>query len=222
MLSHTHSEHAFFFTPHPPKLSLRKTQKRWGQVPSRAILTFRFPLMPAAVSRNELQASHHIQYIARLHRAREGLLWAACGTVISEIATLSHLTSSCMISRRGAWVPEGIQYPHFTLCCLGRRRHGAPQRLSGRRCTRCTGQAKSHQAQKAGSKLKRDFWSCHFTARAVMQPFLPSRSSLLLQAQASQPDFFKSKKTNGTQDFSSKNEDSKDWGQQQLHIHTAA
>lgn len=204
----------FFSPPPPPKLSLRKTQKRRGRVPSRAILISSFPLMPAAVSGNELQASHHIQYIAQLYRAREGLLGAACDTVISERAMLSHLTSSCLISRWGPRVPKGIRHPHFTLCCLGRRRHRAPQRLSGRRCTWSMGQAKSHHAQQAGSKLKRHFWSCH-RSLAVKQPLVPTRSSLLVQAQDSQPDFFKSKETSGTQDFPFplKNEDSKDWGQ---------
>ena len=201
----------FFLPPPPPKLRLRKTQKRRGQVPSRVILMSSFPLMPAAVSGNELQASHHIQYVTQLYRARDGLLGAACDTVVSERAMLSHLTSSCVISRWGAWVPKGIQYPHFALCRLGRRRHRVPQRLSGRRCMWSMGQAKSHRAQQAGSKLKRHFWSCHWSL-AVKQPLIPNRSSLLLQAQDSQPDFVIS---SGTQDFPFplKNEDSKDWGQ---------
>lgn len=170
------------------------------QLPPMPTLTFSFPLMPAAGSGNELQESHHIQYITQLCRAREGLLGAACDTVISERATLSHLTSSRVISRWGAWVPKGIQYPHFTLCCLGRRRHRAPQRLSGRRCTWSMGQAKRHHAQQAGSKLKRHFWRCH-QSPAVKQLFLPTRSSLLLQAQASQPNFFGSKETSGHKTF---------------------
>lgn len=86
--------------------------------------------------------------------------------------------------------------------------HRAPQKLSGRRCTWSTGQVKRHRAQRAGSKPKRHFWSCHWSL-AVKQPLLPSRASLLVQAQASQPDFFKSNETNGTEDFSLK----KPWGQ---------
>jgi len=61
----------------------------------------------------------------------------------------------------------------------------------------------------SGAAIKAQQLSSHF-----------SPSGLLQQAQASQPDFFKSKEINGIQDFPLKNEDSKDWGQ--LHIDTVA
>lgn len=107
--------------PPPPflKLSLRKTQEWQSQVASHEILISSFPPVPATVSGNEPQASHHIQHVAQLYRAREGLLGAACDTVIPERAMPSHLTPSRVISGSGAWGPKGIRYPRFTLRCLG-------------------------------------------------------------------------------------------------------
>lgn len=96
----------FFPPPIPPNPSLRKIQKLWGSGTQPCNLNLQLPPTDVAVSGNKLQASHHILYVTQLYWAREGLLGTDCDTVISKREMPSHLTSSCMISSQGAWVPK--------------------------------------------------------------------------------------------------------------------
>lgn len=94
-------------------------------------LNLQLPPTDVSVSGNKLQASLHILYATQLYWAREGLPGADCDTVISKRAMPSHLTSSCVISSQGAWVPKvtGVLISPW-INYLGRRRHRVPQGLS--------------------------------------------------------------------------------------------